>query len=70
MVKKELMPFEGKTINIVCFFSRELFLLQGLTTFPSLWLITSRGTENELMGGLQQKLGTTRKGLRDLIAKL
>lgn len=33
-------------------------------------LLFKEGKEEELMGRLQQKLGTTKEGLRDLIAKL
>ena len=33
-------------------------------------LLFKEGKEEELMGKLQQKLGTTKEGLRDLIAKL
>ncbi|MFN0157610.1 MAG: CsbD family protein [Bacteroidota bacterium] len=33
-------------------------------------LLLKEGKEEELMGKLQQKLGTTKEGLRDLISKL
>jgi uncharacterized protein YjbJ (UPF0337 family) len=33
-------------------------------------LLFQEGKEEELMGRLQKKLGTTKEGLRDLIAKL
>jgi uncharacterized protein YjbJ (UPF0337 family) len=33
-------------------------------------LLFKEGKEDELMGRLQKKLGTTKDGLRDLIAKL
>jgi uncharacterized protein YjbJ (UPF0337 family) len=33
-------------------------------------LLFKEGKEEELMGRLQKKLGTTKDGLRDLIAKL
>jgi uncharacterized protein YjbJ (UPF0337 family) len=33
-------------------------------------LLFKEGKEDELMGKLQQKIGTTKEGLRDLIAKL
>jgi uncharacterized protein YjbJ (UPF0337 family) len=33
-------------------------------------LLYKEGKEDELMGRLQKKIGTTKEGLRDLIAKL
>jgi uncharacterized protein YjbJ (UPF0337 family) len=33
-------------------------------------LLYKEGKEDELMGRLQKKLGTTKEGLRDLISKL
>ena len=33
-------------------------------------LLFKEGKDDELMGKLQQKIGTTKEGLRDLIAKL
>lgn len=33
-------------------------------------LLLKEGKEEEMMGKLQQKLGTTKEGLRDLISKL
>lgn len=33
-------------------------------------LLFKEGKEDEVMGKLQQKIGTTKEGLRDLIAKL
>jgi uncharacterized protein YjbJ (UPF0337 family) len=33
-------------------------------------LLFKEGKEDELMGRLQKKIGTTKEGLRDLIAKL
>ncbi|HEX7573167.1 MAG TPA: CsbD family protein [Bacteroidota bacterium] len=33
-------------------------------------LLFKEGKEDEVMGKIQQKIGTTKEGLRDLIAKL
>ena len=33
-------------------------------------LLFKKGKEDEVMGKIQQKIGTTKEGLRDLIAKL
>ncbi len=45
-------------------------LKQKFATLTDDDVLFKEGKEEQLMGRLQQKLGTTKEGLRDLIAKL